>query len=56
MASEMSHLSFVMKSSKGRDKVCAIIQYAVQLYVNCMKHSLVYGDLVKYHLCLIQFR
>ena len=36
---ELMQLSNVMSGSKGRDKICALIQYAVELYVQCMKHS-----------------
>lgn len=39
MAYELMQLSNVMSSSRGRDKICAIIQYIAQLYVNCMKYS-----------------
>ena len=44
---EAMQLSKIMSSSKGRDKICALIQYSVELYVNCMKYSLEYGDLVE---------
>jgi hypothetical protein len=44
---EAMQLSKIMSSSKGRDKICALIQYSVELYVNCMKYSHEYGDLVE---------
>ena len=47
MAYEVMQLSNVMSSSRGRDKICALIQYIVQLYVNCMKYSQEYHDLVE---------
>lgn len=47
MAYELMQLSNVMSSSRGRDKICALIQYTVLLYVNCMKYSQEYHDLVE---------
>jgi hypothetical protein len=47
MAYELMQLSHVMSSCKGRDKICALIQYIVDLYVNCMKYSEEYHDLVE---------
>jgi len=44
---EAMQLSKIMSSSKGRDKICALIQYSVDLYVNCMRYSVEYGDLVE---------
>jgi len=44
---EAGQMSKIMSSSKGRDKICALIQYSVELYVNCMKHSKEYSDLVE---------
>lgn len=46
-AYEAMQLSKVMSGSKGRDKICALIQYSVDLYVQCMKHSQEYGEEVK---------
>lgn len=43
---ETMQLSKVMSGSKGRDKICALLQYSVDLYVQCMKYSEVYQDLV----------
>lgn len=43
---EAMQLSKVMSTSKGRDKICAITQYSFELYVNCMKYSEEYSDLV----------
>ena len=39
MAFEIMQLSNVMSTSKGRDKICALIQYSVELYTNSMKYS-----------------
>lgn len=47
MGYELMQLSNVMSSSKGRDKICALIQYSVDLYVNCMKNSEEYFELVE---------
>jgi hypothetical protein len=44
MTSELMKLSSVMKTSRGRDKVCALIQYSANLYVTCMRESIEYGD------------
>jgi hypothetical protein len=46
-AYEAMQLSKVMSGSKGRDKICALIQYSVDLYVQCMKHSQEYGEEVR---------
>lgn len=32
-------LSNLMSGSNGRDKICALVQYSVQLYTVCMRHS-----------------
>lgn len=32
-------LANVMRGSNGRDKICALVQYSVQLYTVCMRHS-----------------
>ena len=47
MGYELMQLSLVMSSSKGRDKICALIQYSVDLYVTCMKYSEDFHDLVE---------
>lgn len=39
MASYVSAFSMVMKTSKGRDKICSIFQYAAALYYHCNKYS-----------------
>ena len=28
-----------MSSSKGRDKICAVIQYFADFYIHCVKYS-----------------
>mmetsp|Transcript_29163 Transcript_29163/g.21708 ORF Transcript_29163/g.21708 Transcript_29163/m.21708 type:complete len:169 (+) Transcript_29163:178-684(+) len=35
-----------MEESKGRDKVFGLVQYIVELYVNCMKYSQEYAEKV----------
>ena len=47
VAYEAMQFSKIMSSSKGRDKICAITQYGVDLYVNCMKYSQEYSDIVE---------
>jgi hypothetical protein len=32
-------LANLMSGSNGRDKICALVQYTVQLYSVCMRHS-----------------
>ncbi|KAL4506780.1 hypothetical protein ABPG72_001201 [Tetrahymena utriculariae] len=39
MATKMTQVSKVMKSSKGRDKICQIIQYSSDLTHACYQHS-----------------
>ena len=46
MRYELFNLSNVMTTSKGRDKICALIQYIVQLYYNCMRYSEEYHEQV----------
>ncbi|CDW81101.1 pex11 domain containing protein [Stylonychia lemnae] len=39
IAEKASDLSNLMSGSNGRDKICALVQYTVQLYSLCMRHS-----------------
>jgi hypothetical protein len=39
VASYVSAFSMVMKTSKGRDKICSIFQYGAALYYSCNKYS-----------------
>jgi hypothetical protein len=32
-------LANIMRGSNGRDKICALVQYSVQLYTVCMINS-----------------
>ena len=46
MGYELMQLSNVMTTSKGRDKICALIQYTAELYYNCMGYSQEYHEQV----------
>eukprot|EP00347_Sterkiella_histriomuscorum_P014964 403358829 len=39
IAEKASDLSNLMSGSTGRDKICALVQYTVQFYSLCMRHS-----------------
>ena len=39
MASYVSAFSMIMKTSKGRDKICSVFQYGAALYYHCNKYS-----------------
>lgn len=39
VASYVSAFSMVMKTSKGRDKICSVFQYGAALYYHCNKYS-----------------
>jgi len=39
IAEKAGALSNIMSSSNGRDKICGMLQYCVQLYAVCMRHS-----------------
>lgn len=39
MASYVSIFSMLMKTCKGRDKICSVIQYSADFYYHCLKYS-----------------
>ena len=39
VASTASSVSSLMSSSKGRDKICSIIQYHADFYLACVKYT-----------------
>lgn len=39
MASYVSIFSMLMKTCKGRDKICSFIQYSADFYYHCNKYS-----------------
>jgi hypothetical protein len=39
VASYVSAFTMVMKTSRGRDKICSIFQYVAELYYACNKYS-----------------
>lgn len=32
-------MSNLLKTSKGRDKICAVLQYLADVFLNCAKYS-----------------
>ena len=46
MASTVSSFTMLMKTCKGRDKFCSLIQYTADFYYNCNKYSEI--DAVQY--------
>ena len=39
MATYVSAFTMLMKTCKGRDKICAVIQYIAEFYYSCNKYS-----------------
>lgn len=39
MATYVSAFTMIMKTCKGRDKICAVIQYLAEFYYSCNKYS-----------------
>ena len=39
MATYVSVFTMIMKTCKGRDKICSVIQYIAEFYYNCNKYS-----------------
>lgn len=39
MATYVSAFTMIMKTCKGRDKICSVIQYIADFYYNCNKYS-----------------
>lgn len=39
MATYVSTFTMLMKTCKGRDKICSVIQYSADFYYNCNKYS-----------------
>jgi hypothetical protein len=39
MATYVSVFTMIMKTCKGRDKICSVIQYIADFYYNCNKYS-----------------
>lgn len=39
MATYVSTFTMLMKTCKGRDKICSTIQYISDFYYNCNKYS-----------------
>jgi len=39
MATYVSAFTLIMKTCKGRDKICSVIQYIADFYYNCNKYS-----------------
>lgn len=39
MATYVSAFTMMMKTCKGRDKICSVIQYLADFYYNCNKYS-----------------
>jgi hypothetical protein len=39
VASKVSMLSMFMSTTKGRDKICSLIQYVADLHLQCIKHT-----------------
>ena len=39
MATYVSIFTLLMKTCKGRDKICSFIQYLADFYYNCNKYS-----------------
>jgi hypothetical protein len=39
MATYVSMFTMVMKTCKGRDKICSAIQYIAEFYYHCNKYS-----------------
>lgn len=39
MATYVSAFTMIMKTCKGRDKICAVIQYIAEFYYSCNKYS-----------------
>ena len=39
MATYVSAFTLLMKTCKGRDKICSVIQYLAEFYYSCNKYS-----------------
>ena len=39
MATYVSAFTMIMKTCKGRDKICSVIQYLAEFYYSCNKYS-----------------
>lgn len=39
MATVVSAFTMIMKTCKGRDKICSVFQYLADFYYNCNKYS-----------------
>lgn len=39
MATYVSTFTMIMKTCKGRDKICSVIQYVADFYYNCNRYS-----------------
>lgn len=39
MATYVSTFTMIMKTCKGRDKICSVFQYMADFYYNCNKYS-----------------
>ena len=39
MATYVSAFTMIMKTCKGRDKICSVIQYISEFYYSCNKYS-----------------
>ena len=39
MATYVSSFTMIMKTCKGRDKICSVIQYLAEFYYSCNKYS-----------------
>jgi len=46
MATYVSAFTLIMKTCKGRDKICSVFQYLADFYYNCNKYSEI-ADVIK---------
>jgi len=48
MATYVSAFTMIMKTCKGRDKICSVIQYLAEFYYSCNKYSEIQNVVVEF--------